>query len=1475
MASRFHTNIGFYRQLSTTFVFGILTLSLVSSSLISLVVSQSAEDRFISQGIQMTNSFASQSRLALLYGAAENARLQAETLLGFPDVSEASIFLPDQKPLLVKGEVEKDIRSDWTAGLSKEARLIHETSDSWFFAARVTPSFVNDGIESELEDLPPALVTLGYVRVAMSKDRLHVITQRILFVNILIAISLASVLLVFLRFITKKLTTPLENLSGIMKRAENGETQIRAALEGPKDIVDMEKAFNSMMSVLEQRESELKDARDAALKTAKAKAEFAAVVSHEIRTPLNGVLGMLNLLNEGVDPERQKEYLNVAISSGDTLMVLINDILDFSKIDAGKLEIDAVDFNLRDALEDVAALFAERAQSKDIELSLDIPPDLPRVVAGDVTRLRQILNNLLSNAIKFTDYGEVILSVCFQELEGHRVLTEFSVRDTGIGIPVEARERIFEAFRQASTGTTRNFGGTGLGLTICKRLVELLGGELRVESSPNGSTFAFSTEFSVKEAAGSDPCLTGQRMVVAVKNPTTASYLKRTLESFGCECRIGRTEQEVLSILSTTAGNHGLVFCLLDPGLCESDFSGFIRELRQSAQSTQMIKIIILTRPNFYERDGKCIDATLDKPVRMAALKRVIRQIIDGTGMKPVTEHRDPKIHPIKKVRQVRILIVDDNRFNQQVAKAMVNESGYQADIAADGQEAVRLVADYNYGLILMDCNMPVMDGYDATLKIRSLPGDPARVPIFAMTAVDNPSDIRRCLDVGMNDFLIKPINLQALRKKLAKLFNPDQDSAESSGPARTSSIDDESFENLVIAIGHKVGEIIDVFFGDTPNYLDQVGIAHRNQDWVRLKSVTHSLKGSAHNLGANILGSICREIEELVNEKEVPEARIESLIGDLRREYSSVERNLRHKLESLRFTRRVTNTGENKMVLVVDDDRGTRLTITNALEKDGLLIEQAGNGQQAIDKFIQFNPELIIMDAIMPVMDGFEASKKIKQLPNGRQTEILIVTGLENDESVELAFDCGATDFIPKPINYAVLRQRVKRILDARQSAEIVQKLASTDSLTKLPNRVAFQDRLLQDIAYARRNGNQLAVMFIDIDHFKDVNDNLGHAAGDELLKLLAKRVGRCVRTEDTLARLGGDEFVVVLSSIRGPDGAVIVAQHILKALSAAFFVAMKEIYVSASIGISIFPDDGNEWKSLLKNADTAMYRAKAVGRNNYQFYTREMSALISERVEMESDLRRVIHNDELTLYYQPKVDLRNARVVGAEALVRWKHPRRGFLPPNSFIPIAEETGLINEIGAWCMVTACKQFKSWQDEKGFTGRIAVNSSVREFMSPSFVENVRDCLRRSGLSGECLEIEITESAVLECGNDTVDKLNQLANMGVTIAIDDFGVGNSAFSYLKRLKVQVLKIDRSFIRDVPEDRSGAAVIDGMIQLAHKLNLQVVAEGVEYQSQYDFLKQHDCDLVQGYLIGKPMPSLEFYNSYVLHNNLKVVK
>lgn len=1408
-----------------------------------------------------------------MYGSEENAQLPVKTLLGFPDVAQVSIYFPDRKLLMTEGEATDDDLGDWISNLTSDAALVHESRQSWYFGAEVVPSFAEDSLDPVFGEVKPDAQTLGFVLVAVSKSGLQAMTQKILVINALIAISLASVLLIILRYITKRLTTPLENLSGIMQRAERGETKIRAELEGPRDIVHMEHAFNSMMTVLEQRESELKDARDAALETARAKAEFAAVVSHEIRTPLNGVLGMLNLLNEIGVPDRQREYLNVAINSGDALLALINDILDFSKIEAGKLELEAIDFALRECLEEVAALFAETAQTKNIELCLSIPPDLPDLIAGDVTRLRQILNNLLSNAIKFTDSGEVVLETSVSYDKEGRSMFEFRVTDTGIGIPEEAQNKIFESFRQADGSTTRKFGGTGLGLTICKQLIELLGGELRVDSvHGQGSSFSFCVALKILKDYVPDHIGSGKTVLVGEPNATSRQYLVQTLESMGCQCESAGSEAEMLGLADASGSSNKFDFCIFDPAVCESQIHRFVEKFKKKLGAPKT-RVVVLTRPCFFEPNANDFDATLNKPVRLVALRNCLRDLMQVQAAQPSAERRMVVEKNID-MDAGRILIVDDNRTNQLVAKAMLGESGFQAEVASNGEEAVSLVTRKDYDIILMDCNMPVMDGYEATRKIRSLNGKAGRVPIFAMTAVDNPHDIRRCLDVGMNDCLIKPLNLAILRKKLGELFRHNMVTGATSPISPDSRIDTESFENLENAMGGKVSEIIDAFLADTPNYIRQIENSVKQKDWIALMGVAHSLKGSSRNLGANMFASICREIEDLAQEDEVTELQANKLFADLQNEFSQVEICLRQKLASFDDPRILSDRVNRELVLVVDDDRSTRLTITNALETDGLKIEQATNGQQAIEKFCQYGPDLIIMDAVMPVKNGFEASREIKQLPEGRITPILMITALENDESVERAFKSGAADFIPKPINLAVLRQRVKRVLDARKSEEKVKQLAYNDGLTGLPNRIAFSDRLQQDLAYARRNGNQLAVMFIDIDHFKDVNDNLGHAAGDELLKILAERVGGCVRSEDTLARLGGDEFVVVLSAVHGPKGADIAAQNILKALSTPFQVAGKEIYVGASIGISIFPDDGTDREALLKNADTAMYRAKALGRNNYQFYTLEMSASISERIDLEADLRRVIQKDELILYFQPKIDVNKSKVVGAEALVRWQHPKRGFLLPGIFIPIAEDAGLIGQIGGWAMRTACEQFKNWQVEHGYFGRVAVNVSVREFMATNFVDGVKNCLELTGLDPQYLEIEITENTVLEHADETIEKLNRLGDMGVKVAIDDFGVGYSSFNYLKRLQVQVLKIDRSFIRDVPEDKSGSAVIDGMIQLAHKLELEVVAEGVETKDQYEFLRRHECDIIQGYLISKPIPPADFCRAYVLPSRIEAV-
>jgi diguanylate cyclase (GGDEF)-like protein len=1464
MARPLHSKVSFNRQLSTAFVVGIVFLAIISSLLISWVASRTARDRFITEGLQITGNFAIQSRLALLYASKENAEVPVKSILSFPDVLQVAIFSMDGKTLLSEGETKDRLSDGWQKHLSEYAALIHESGRAWYFASIVYPSALPDEDESPFEEIEANPEPLGYVLVTMGKGSLHVMTQRIFLVNSFIALALASVLLLILRFITKRLTTPLENLAKTMLRAEQGETRIRAELTGPKDIVDMEHAFNKMMAVLEEREAELKEARDAALQSAQIKAEFAAVVSHEIRTPLNGVLGMLNLLKEIGVPERQREYLNIAINSGDTLQELINDILDFSKIEAHKLELEKVEFNLRENIEDTTALFAEKAYSKDIELCLSIRPHCPAVVIGDVTRLRQILNNLLSNAIKFTHRGSVELSVEYRQQEnGHQPQQlYFAVKDTGIGIPEEAQERIFDSFRQADGSTTRQFGGTGLGLTISRQLIELMGGHLEVASTAGeGSTFSFSIPMEVASSSAPDTPLAKQHVLVMDRTPCSRLSIAQTLTALGCRCDSAETEQEALSML----GPHNappIQVCFFDEKSCASLPAAFAVKARTAASNPAM-RLIMLTHPSITEHELHEIDATLYKPVRHSALKQSLLALPVET--KP--QLPDAETAAATRSSSRRILIVDDNRTNQMVAKAMLSESGYLADVASNGKEAVKFVSQKSYDLVLMDCNMPVMDGYDATKNIRQLPPGSARTPIFAMTAIDNSQDVQRCLDVGMDGCLIKPLNLQVLREKLNELFHKDThilDAAPSA--ALISNIDVDIFSTLQRTMGDKIREIVDAFTDDGASYLAQLEQALDRQDWPQVTHLAHVLKGSARNLGANVFASIARELEDLARANKLTVPHANTLFLELKEEFAQLGEALGNMLAGNFNNVKNRISDKQESVLIVDDDKSTRLTIAEALRSDGLQIEHAANGEEGVSKFQQVKPDLVIMDAMMPIMNGFDACRKIRSLTEGQSTPILIITALENDETIECAFRSGAADFIPKPINLAVLRQRVKRVLAARQSEMRVKQLAYSDPLTGLPNRMAFAARLQQDLAYAKRNHNKLAVMFIDIDHFKDVNDNLGHAAGDYLLKMLAERVAGCVRSEDTLARLGGDEFVVVLSSVHSPNGANIAAGNILTALSRPFDIDGTEIFVGASIGISIYPDDGESKESLIKNADTAMYRAKANGRNNFQFYTSDMSASISKRVELETDIRKLIEGDELILYFQPQEDLQSGTIIGAEALIRWHHPTRGFLLPSAFIHVAEEAGLIDKIGLWVLRTACQQFYTWRTDKGFHGRVAVNVSARHFMAPKFVSQINDCLEWSGLEAEALELEITEHTILEHADETIAKLKQLDAMGITIAIDDFGVGFSSFNYLRRMPVQVLKIDASFVHDVPEDHASAAVVDGMIKLGHNLDLEVVAEGIENEAQYQFVQQKQCDAAQGYYISKPLTARDFYDQFI---------
>jgi diguanylate cyclase (GGDEF)-like protein/PAS domain S-box-containing protein len=419
----------------------------------------------------------------------------------------------------------------------------------------------------------------------------------------------------------------------------------------------------------------------------------------------------------------------------------------------------------------------------------------------------------------------------------------------------------------------------------------------------------------------------------------------------------------------------------------------------------------------------------------------------------------------------------------------------------------------------------------------------------------------------------------------------------------------------------------------------------------------------------------------------------------------------------------------------------------------------------------------------------------------------------------------------------------------------------AEHDLLTGLPNRMLLNDRIDQAIVFAPRHNKKVAVLFLDLDSFKYINDSLGHSVGDKLLQSVAKRLGYCVRLSDTVSRLGGDEFVVLLSEVAQAEDAALTARRILQAIQEVHHIDRHELHASTSIGISVYPDDGLNAETLVKNADAAMYQAKENGRHSYQFFKAAMNVRAVKRQSIEESLRRALERREFTVYYQPTVDLKTGVIIGAEALVRWMHPKRGLVPPGEFIPVAEDSGLIVPIGQWVLREACKQARAWADAGHPLQSIAVNVSAIEFRDDSFLENVFTVLTQTGLDPTCLELELTETVLMKRADSIASILKTFRASGVRIAIDDFGTGYSSLSYLRKFPIDVLKIDQSFMRQISAAPNETVIVSAIISLGRSLNLRVIGEGVETAEELAFLQAHECDAAQGFFFSKPVPAKQF--------------
>jgi predicted signal transduction protein with EAL and GGDEF domain/FixJ family two-component response regulator len=689
------------------------------------------------------------------------------------------------------------------------------------------------------------------------------------------------------------------------------------------------------------------------------------------------------------------------------------------------------------------------------------------------------------------------------------------------------------------------------------------------------------------------------------------------------------------------------------------------------------------------------------------------------------------------------VLVADDDPVMRLLMLEMLQQVGLDGIEAGDGREALALARERRPDLILMDVEMPHLDGFAACRAIRRSEGPSASVPIVMVTGGDDIEAVTNAYEAGATDFVSKPINWPIL--------------------------------------GHRVLYVL------------------RASDAI---------------------------------------ARLR--IAD----------------------------AQNRAVLAAIPDTFFRMN------RDGFYLDyEPGRGfpSRERDGAVPFTSERCVGRHITEVLPKDIAGRMIEQL-----VDVLRTQQIRSIEYELLRF--GATQHFEARLvatGPSEVLGLVRDISERKRSEEQIRRLAYCDSLTGIPNRQAFLETLERELQRSKIGNKKFAVLFMDLDAFKRINDTLGHNVGDHLLKIVSERLRETIRPSDlvsrsealpgeapatessatNLARLGGDEFTILIPDLERVEHALNVAHRVKEAMRRPFLIDGNEIFVTASIGISLFPEDGDDCNSLLKFADTAMYHAKNCGKNNAKLYSSSLTMQIMSHVKLEVGLRKALQNDELYLLYQPQLDVRTLEIVGVEALVRWRHPERGIISPTEFIPLAEETGLIVPIGEWVLRTACNQARAWQRALHRPVRMAVNLSAKQFKDENLSQIVVSALDETGLDPKLLELELTEGTLMDDAKATLATLEQLRAIGVYLSIDDFGTGYSSMNYLKRFDVRALKIDRSFICGLPQDSENAAITRAIIAMAHGLKMAVVAEGVETDEQLVLLEQYGCDLVQGYFLGHP--------------------
>lgn len=794
------------------------------------------------------------------------------------------------------------------------------------------------------------------------------------------------------------------------------------------------------------------------------------------------------------------------------------------------------------------------------------------------------------------------------------------------------------------------------------------------------------------------------------------------------------------------------------------------------------------------------------------------------------------------------VLVADDDFTMRMLARATLEQSGFTVAEAENGEAAIALFAERHPDIVLLDVLMPGMDGFAACNRLRDLPGG-ADVPVVMMTGLEDEDSIEHAYQMGATSFITKPIvwpNLghqvrYMLRSSRAmrELRQSQLHLAAAQRIARVGSWELDLRDDR-LQCSEEVVRILGSPAEWKPSYAAFLEMIHP-ADRERLERALDQ---------ARIAGGSCR----LEHRLQLTDGKVRIVFHQAESEGDESGRAVMMRGVLQDITER--RLAEEKILLAgkVFENSGEAIMITdtdaNILDINRAFTHIYGYEREEI---LGNNPRVLKSGRHEPV---FYEEMWERLLREGEwQGEIW--DRRKNGEIFPKWMSINAVyDEQGKTSHYVAIATDITKV---KQTEERLYRLAHYDPLTDLPNRNLFHDRLDQGLKQARRSGRQLALLFLDIDRFKTINDTLGHGPGDQLLLLVAQRLTGVLRECDTVSRLGGDEFTIILPDTDTATGVALVAQNILETLSLPFTLEAQEIFISVSIGISLFPSNGQETGTLLKNADIAMYHAKESGRNTYRFYSQEIDRMTAEQLGLENDLRRALERGELRIHYQPQIEIATGLVCGMEALVRWQHPTRGLVSPGEFIPLAEEAGLIEAIDLWVLRTACRQSVEWRRDGLPPLCLAVNISPRYFLRSDLVAKVSEVLRETGIDPTLLELEITEGTLIQGVEQTAQTLMVLKGLGVKVAVDDFGTGYSSLSYLNRLPIDKLKIDQSFLRGPAKDN--AAIISAVIAMAHSLGFQVLAEGVENQEALDFLLKKECDMFQGYFFSRPLAHDDF--------------